>query len=125
VSELPYLYSGCDTPADQPVEPERPADYIAVYVVHGTDSSIAVELVRRFLKFGKVERWYPRFECGIPPELQKALDLTAPDERFFQIWFHGIPSEKGRFGPAGLCIREVRIQSVSRIMEGRVPPYER
>jgi hypothetical protein len=125
MSELPYLYSESDTPADQPLESGQPADYVAVYVVRGTDSSIAVELSRRFLKFGKIESWYPRFECSVPSELRTPLDSAASDERYFQIWFRGIPSEKGRFGRAGLCIREVRIQSVSRIMEGRVPPYER
>ena len=125
MSELPYLYSEVDTPADQPLEPGQPADYVAVYIVRGPDSSVAVELSRRFLKFGKVESWYPRFECAVPPELQTALDSASRDERYFQIWFRGIPSDKGRFGRVGLCIREVRIQSVSRIMEGRVPPYER
>jgi hypothetical protein len=125
MSEFPYLYSECGTPEDQPLEPGQPADYIAVCVVRGGDYSIAVELSRRFLKFGKIESWYPLFECAVPSELQTALDSAAPEERYFQIWFRGIPSDKGRFGRVGLCIREVRIQSVSRIMEGRVPPYER
>lgn len=123
--DLPYLYSDCNTPEDQPVEPGKPADYVAVYVLNGTDSSIAVELYRCFLRFGKVERWHPHFECAVPSELQSALETAAPNEHYFQIWFRGVPSCKGRFGRAGGCVREVRIQSVSRIMEGRVPPYER
>ncbi len=123
MSELPYLYSESDTPTDQKIEPGQAADYVAVFVVHGTDPSVAVELVPRFLKFSRAERWSPVFDCAIPPELQAALDSAPTDERYFQVWFHGIPSDKGRYGRDGRSIREVRIQSVSRIMEGRVFPY--
>ena len=83
MSELPYLYSETDTPPDQPLTPGQPADYVAVYVVRGADSSIAVELSRRFLKFGKIESWYPVFECAVPSELQATLDSAAADERYF------------------------------------------
>ena len=125
MSDLPYLYSECNTPASQPAEPGQSADYIAVYVVQGTEACIAVELTRTFLKFGVVERWHPIFECPVPSELQCGREATEEAESYFQIWFRGIPSEKGRFGRAGFCNREVRILSMSRIMQGRPPPITR
>lgn len=107
------------------MEPGQAADYVAVFIVRGTDSWVAVELSRRFLRFGRIERWAPVFECALPAELRAALDAATPGERYFQFWFRGVPTNKGRYGRDGQCIREVCIQSVSRVREGRVPPIER
>ncbi len=125
MNDLPHLYSESDTPLDQPVVPGQPADYVAIFVVHGTNSWVAVELVRRFLRFGRIERWASTFSCAIPSEFDAALVAASPRERYFQFWFRGTPTEKGRFGRNGQCIREVCIHHVSRIIEGSVPPIER
>jgi hypothetical protein len=125
VNDLRYLYSGSDTREEQPIEPGQAADYVAVFVVRGANSWIAVELVRRHLRFGRIERWAPTFSCVVPPELQAAIVAAAPTERYFQFWFRGTPTEKGRFGRDGQCIREVCIHHVTRIIEGSVPPIER
>jgi hypothetical protein len=107
--------------SDQAMEPGLAAEYVANFIVEGTASWVAIELFRRFLKSGRIERWAPVFTCGVPPELQVAIDAAAPSGRYFQFWFHGIPTEKGRYGRDGQCLREVCIQHVSRIIEGRDP----
>ena len=124
MTDLPYVYQGFEVPTEQSVAPCVPADYVGVQVIRGTDSWIVVELVRRHLAFGTIERWQPIFECAIPAGLMDALNLKHQDERYFNIRFRGTPSEKGRYGSSGLSIREVRIAQVSEIREGRVPPYE-
>jgi hypothetical protein len=78
---------------DQSMEPGQAADYVASFVVEGPASWVAIELSRRFLKFGRIERWAPVFKCGIPPQLQAAIDTAAPAGRYFQFWFRGIPTE--------------------------------
>jgi hypothetical protein len=123
--DLPFLYQGIETPAEQVVVPGAPTDYVAVLVIHGKVSWIAIELVRRHLAFGRVERWHPILECTAPAELQRAFNSAGCDARYFNIWFRGVPSEKDRYGEGGLCLREVRIVEISEIREGRVPPYER
>jgi hypothetical protein len=90
------------TPSEQKVKPGQPNDYIGSYNVH--DAWITMNLL-------KLERWSPIFECNIPLQLKAVLD-SANDNLYVDISFRGIPSEKGRYGRNGACIREVRILQI-------------
>jgi hypothetical protein len=121
-NELPWLLSGVEIPADQKVDASKPNVYFGVYALRNW---ITVELTHPSgFKFGKVERWWPIFDCDIPKQLQAAID-SFDSERYFEIWFRGVPSENGRYGRANLCNREVRVSEVSKIREGKIPPDER
>jgi hypothetical protein len=99
-------------PHEQRVAPGQPGDYTGVYGVHGVDAWITIEVVRRPLARGKVEKWSPVFEGGVPTRLQETVDSAANKECYVPISFRGVPSEKGPYGRMGSCIREVRILRV-------------
>ena len=90
------------TPSEQKVEPGQLKDYIGIYNVH--DAWITMNLF-------KLERWSPIFECNLPTQLKALLD-AIDDNLFVDVSFRGIPSEKGRYGRNGVCIREVRISQI-------------
>ncbi len=96
-------------PSEQKVKPSQPNDYIGIYNVH--DSWITMELVHRVLGISKIERWSPIFECNLPAQLKAVLD-SIDDNLFIDVSFRGIPSENGRYGRNGACIREVRILKI-------------
>ena len=106
VDERVKKFKTVRTPSEQKVKPGQPNDYIGIYNVH--DSWITIELVHRVLGISKIERWLPIFECNLPAQLKAVLD-SIDDNLFVDVSFRGIPSENGRYGRNGACIREVRI----------------
>ena len=90
------------TPSEQKVKPGQLNDYIGNYNVH--DAWITMNLL-------KLKRWSPIFECNLPSQLKAVLD-SADDHLYIDVSFRGIPSEKGRYGRNGACIREVRILQI-------------
>jgi hypothetical protein len=95
---------------EQKVNPGQSSDYNGIF--NTQDLWITVELVHRFLGISKIERWFPIFECVIPSRLKSVIDSQTNNECYFPISFNGVPSEKGRFGRAGYCDREVRILKI-------------
>ena len=83
---LPYVTEGYAVPEEQPVIPGEPAEYIGIY---NLDKAPRIVVILKNHGFGRMESWFPVFECDVPVN-------TEPDtqERFFQILFTGIPSEK-------------------------------
>jgi hypothetical protein len=71
-----------------------------------------MEVKKRPLTFGKIERWLPIFDCDIPSPLKAAMDAPNSNNCCFEITFRGVPSKQGSYGRAGSCLREVRILSV-------------
>src|SRR5262245_54168915 len=108
MSELPTLTSLFKCPAEQKVVPGCSIDYVGVYCV-GSHITIVTKQPPGF-SFPTVELWRPVFECVIPSEVEAARS------GFFAIWFTGIPSERGRYGP---CVREVRVTRIARTEQGR------
>lgn len=112
MSELPLYDSLFEAPREQRVEPGQANDYVGLYTPEGW---IAVVILNPSgFRFGKTERWHPTFDCVVPQDLKDTLGSQSI--RYFALWFHGIPSERGRYG---LCIREVRITRIMQAKEGR------
>jgi len=108
MSELPTLYECFDPPPEQKVVPGQQGDYVGVYCA-GSHITIVTKQPPGFA-FPKVELWHPVFDCAMPKEIQTV------NSGYFAIWFSGIPSERGRYGP---CVREVRVTGISRTKQGR------
>ena len=121
MKSLPYVTEGYDIPPEQLVTPGAAADYVGIYVLDD-EPRIVMTLTNPFLKFGKIESWSPVFECALPVAITPQKEKK---ERFFQIWFTGIPSAKEEFARAGLCVRRVRVTAISKMFEGENPPPER
>ena len=117
---LPYVTAGLDLPPEQPVVVGAARDYIGIYVID-EEPRIVVTLTNPFLKFGKVENWSPSFECEIPV----VIDVSKKNERFFQIRFTGVPSERETFASGKLCVRSVKVVSIQKMFEGENPPMVR
>ena len=117
---LPYVTEGLDLPAEQPVAPGQANDYVGIYVVD-EEPRIVMTLSNPFLKFGTVENWAPIFECDLP----FVIAPSERKERFFQIRFTGIPSERETFVSGKLCVRSVRVVSIQKMFEGENPPMVR
>lgn len=120
VSSLPPLSQDFAPPAHQEIIAGEPRDYVGIYAADAESPWIVIEQSHDPLRFNRVERWFPRFECALPPEILPPDQLFAP-ARYFQLCFRGVPSERGRFGPAGACVREVSVRSITRAREGRIP----
>lgn len=117
---LPYVTEGLDLPPEQPLLAGQANDYVGIYVV-GNEPRIVMTLSNPLLKFGKVENWTPFFECEIPI----AIGASDKKERFFQIRFTGIPSERDAYVSGKLCVRRVRVISIQKMFEGENPPMVR
>jgi hypothetical protein len=131
--------NGMEPSPEQEAVPNTAADYLGIQLINKNYSWITIQLGYQYRElFNKevriLEKWHPIFAYSIPTELQDALDLAerdklypphpdgiidsthpfpaAPDDSFFNIWFRGTPSEKGRHGYHGLCEREVQIIEV-------------
>lgn len=120
MKQLPYITEGLELPLEQPINPGQAHDYVGIYVLDD-EPHIVVTLTNPFLKFGKVENWAPVFECDLP------MDIAPSDkqERFFQIRFTGIPSEREEFVRAKLCVRSVTVVAIQKMFEGENPPIVR
>src|ERR1700755_2899722 len=96
--DLPSLAQDFDLPAEQKVTSGVASDYIGVYAQDPQNPWIVVQITRPERGFPRVERWFPLFECSLPDGLSRPHQIDGP-VRYFQFWFSGIPSERGRFGP--------------------------
>ena len=120
MSHLPYVTQGYDVPPEQPVVAGEAADYVGIYVV-GDEPRIVMTLTNPFLKFGRVENWSPEFVCDVPVDVSRSPNK----ERFFQLWFTGVPTERESFVSGKLCVRKVCVTHISKIFEGKDPPMVR
>jgi hypothetical protein len=121
MNPLPYVSQGYNPPPVQPVSPGVEAEYIGIYVVD-EEPRIVVTLTNEFLKFGKIERWSPVFECDLPIAIEPKEGVH---ERLFQISFTGIPGRIEDFRRTALCDRKVVVTSITKIFEGEKPPMVR
>jgi hypothetical protein len=121
MKRLPYVSAGYEVPSEQPVIPGKPADYIGIYVID-EEPRIVVELTSEFLKFGKIERWSPTFECAFPFPIEPQKEKK---ERFFQITFTGTPGKKEDFRRTALCDRRVVVTAITKMFEGEQSPMVR
>lgn len=117
---LPYITEGLDLPPAQPMVPGEAHDYVGIYVLD-EEPRIVVALTNPFLKFGQTENWAPVFKCDLP----LVIAPSEKKERFFQIRFTGIPSEREKFVRAKLCVRSVSIVAIQKMFEGENPPMVR
>ena len=122
MKDLPVLLHNVEIPAEQKVVTGQANFYIGIYAVQ---LWITLQLTHPpGFTFGKIERWWPIFGCEVRREVQAALD-SPRDERYFEMWFRGVPSERGCSGRTGVCDREVRVTQISKVREGRISEYER
>ena len=117
---LPYITDGLDLPPEQPVIPGEARDYVGIYVV-AEEPRIVIALTNPVMKFGKTENWSPVFKCDLPI----VIDPSEKKERFFQIRFTGIPSEREAFVREKLCVRSVAVVAIHKMFEGENPPMIR
>jgi len=122
MNKLPYVTQGYDVPAEQPVTPGTSHDYVGIYVLDNDPPRIVVPLKTEFLKFGKTEGWSPAFECNLPLEIEPRKEN---EDRYFQIWFTGIPGRKEDFIQTVTTCRHVVITAIKRMFEGSLPPMVR
>ena len=121
MNDLPVLFQNVELPAEQQVTVGEPNNYIGIYAV---PAWITVELVRpKGVGFGDIEKWWPIFRCEIPHDVRVATGSRR--ERYFEIYFRGAPSDRGRFGDGGACSREVVITQITKVREGRVREWVR
>lgn len=118
--QLPYITEGLDLPPEQPLVPGQANDYVGIYVLDD-EPRIVVALTNPYLKFGETENWAPVFKCDLP----LVIASSEKKERFYQIRFTGIPSEREEFVRAKLCVRSVSVVAIQKMFEGENPPMVR
>lgn len=120
MNSLPYVTEGLDLPPEQPMVAGQANRYVGIYVLD-EEPRIVMTLTNTFLKFGKIENWAPVFECTLPV----VISSSQKKERFYQLRFTGIPSEREEFVSGKLCVRSVRVVSIQKMFEGENPPMIR
>ena len=107
-------------PPEQPVVPGEARDYVGIYVVD-EEPRMVIALTNPVLKFGRIENWSPVFKCDLPI----VISPSERKERFFQIRFTGIPSEREAFVRERLCVRSVAVVAIHKMFEGQNLPIVR